>query len=220
MLCGVRVCACVCVHPRADYEFIGEAAFRSGPVANITAHTIVRSQRRYGLGGATVPDVDAAWALLVSSAYAQDLSVQDGTGIPHFPGDSSQFAADRFTPQPVLCRTYAAWRYLIAAAAVVSPSNAPFRYDLVNLGREVLAQLSTPVSQNFSDAVSAPALDAARVAASGQLYVDLLLDVDALVGTDSAFMLGPWLQTARAWGANASDCATAEDPAISCPDCE
>lgn len=31
-------------------------------------------------------------------------------------------------------------------------------------------------------------------------------DLDRLVGTDSAFLLGPWIQAARAWGDNATDC--------------
>ena len=101
------------------------------------------------------------------------MQVQDGTGIPHFPGGDSQFASDRHTPQLILCRTYLAWEQMIAAGAYLS-SNAPFRYDLVNLGREVLAQLSTPVSQNFSDATKAKTLNIATLTATGQLYIDLL----------------------------------------------
>ena len=33
------------------------------------------------------------------------------------------------------------------------------RYDLINLGREMLAQLATPISKNFSDALSASPID-------------------------------------------------------------
>ena len=35
---------------------------------------------------------------------------------------------------------------------------------------------------------------------TGRAYVDLLLDLDQLVATDSSFLLGPWLRDARAWG--------------------
>jgi hypothetical protein len=199
-----------------------DAALRNGPVADIGAHMVARAHRRYRL---TAPsgDVAATWLLLVNSTYAQDLSVQDNTGVPHFPGSASQFQADRLTPTPRLCLTWAAWGHLLAAAtaaAASSPTGAlvePLRYDLVNLGRELLAQLATPVSLNFSDAVHAPAPDAANVTATGTLYAQLLADVDALVATDAAFLLGPWLQAARGWGGNNTDCAAGTVP-MDCSD--
>ncbi len=166
-----------------------------------------------------------AWALLVAGAYAQDLSVQDNTGVPHLPGTYSEFAADRATPSPVLCGTYAAWaRYLsLAAGPAGAPLRAlePFRYDLVNLGREVLAQLSVPLSQNFSDALGVVPLAAATLARTGSAYLALLHDLDALLGTDPAFMLGPWLAMARALAMaapGARDCGSNAWGVAACPD--
>ncbi len=89
----------------------------------------------------------------------------------------------------------------------------PFRYDLINIGRELLAQIATPLSQNFSDALHAPTLDVARLNTTGTAYITLLNDLDELVAADTAFLLGPWLQSARAWANNASDCG-----AMSCGD--
>lgn len=202
----------------AYYEFMQQQNFRAAPVVDITAHMVLRAHRRYALVSPSA-DVTAAWTALVNATYAQDLSVQDGTGIPHLPGGSSQFAPDRFTPSPVLCTTFRAWEALTRAAPSVDVSIEPFRYDLVNLGREVLAQLSTPVSQNYSDAFEAATLDAAKLRATGGAYIDLLADVDALVATEYAFLLGPVLSAARAWAAPGdNDCATAADPAMSCAD--
>jgi alpha-N-acetylglucosaminidase len=188
------------------------AHWRTGPVADISAHMVERAHRRYGLT-AYSPEVAAAWSGMVASVYSQDVGVQDPTGIPHLPGSASQFAADRHTPSPLLCTTWASWGALLAAAPAVGDltNNEPFRYDLVNLGREVLAQLSTPVSMNFSDALNAGTLHAATLNATGSLYIELLSDVDALVGTDSAFMLGPWLAAARRL-ANGSDCNAGAAP--------
>lgn len=114
---------------------MGGAPFRSAPVVDITGHTVTRSHRRYGLS-APNPAVTTAWTLLVNSSYAQDLSVQDGTGVPHLPGsDTSTFwEADRATPRPVLCSTFNAWLALAEAAAAVDTTREPFRYDLVNTG--------------------------------------------------------------------------------------
>lgn len=203
------------------YELVAQAAFRDGPVRNLTAHAIDRARRRYGLGAlpGVAPGVDAAWAALVGSTYAQDLSVQDGTGVAHLPGsDTSQFLPDRYTPTPRLCATFRAWEALLgAAAAVGDAAGEPFRYDLVNLGRELLAQLSTPMSHNFSDALKAVPLQPAALAAAGGKYAELLRDIDALVATDAAFLVGPVLAAARAWGDGHADCAKGTVPAA-CPD--
>jgi hypothetical protein len=56
------------------------------------------------------------------------------------------------------------------------------------------------------EAAAAPGGQAAAVNRTGSLYEELLLDLDQLLATDSAFMLGPWLDSARALGANATDC--------------
>ncbi len=193
----------------AYYEFVSEANFRSVPVSNITHYMQARAHRRYALTSPE-PSLSQAWALLVAGAYSQDLSVRDGTGVPHLPGtDTSQFLPDRYTPGAKLCSTFQAWQLFLNAAAGLDPATValePFRYDLVNLGREVLAQLSTPMSNNFSDAFSAPQMDASAVKATGNVYINLLTDLDELVGCDSAFLLGPWLETAKAWGRNNSDC--------------
>ena len=55
-------------------------------MTNITDYVVRRQHARYGLIEPNA-DVTSAWTLLVSSAYAQDLSVQDGTGVPHL-GDN------------------------------------------------------------------------------------------------------------------------------------
>ena len=203
------------------YEFIGSAPFRTAPVTDIPGHIVARSHRRYGLSTVNA-DVSLAWALLVNSSYSQDLSVQDGTGVPHLPGSDTRtfWQADRYTPNPGLCLTYTAWKALRRAADAVDTSREPFRYDLVNTGRELLARLSSPMSQNFTEAAFARgALDGARIAATGALYTGLLTDLDALLATDTAFQLGPVIASARAWGAgNATDCPSPFDPGFSCAD--
>lgn len=202
----------------AYYEFVMANNMRQASVSDITANIVLRSHRRYGL---TQPNafVTQAWSLLVNSTYAQDLSVQDNSGIPHFPGGSSQFENDRFTPTPRLCLTWNAWGLMIAAAPSVSSTLETFRYDLVNLGRELLAQLSTPVSMNFSDSIKAAEgkMDVETISRTGQLYIDLLEDVDQLLATEYAFLLGPYIAAARSWGASSVDCAINSTP-IDCPD--
>lgn len=189
------------------------APFRTGRVPDVASHTVLRSLRRYGISSADGDaDVEAAWRLLVAGAYAQDLNVQDQTGIPHLPGSSSssEFGKDRATPGPVVCSTFKAWKHLLAASGRVVPlSSEPYRYDLVNLGREVLAQISTPASLNFSDATADKKMDPALLTSTGHFYAQLLEDVDTLVATDTAFLLGPWIASARRWGNSSPNASSA-----------
>lgn len=124
---AIRVCTRSIDQNPVYYEFMLEANYRTERVANITDHVIARSHRRYGLA-AYNDDVAQAWSMLVASAYSQDLSVQDGTGIPHLPGGSSQFKQDRKTPSATLCTIYNAWGRMISAAAAIDPALETFRY--------------------------------------------------------------------------------------------
>ena len=59
---------------------------------------------------------------------------------------------------------------------------------------------------NFSAAFSGSELSAPRINATGALFVELLGDMERLLSTDTAFMLGPWLAAARKLGGSAADC--------------
>jgi len=128
--------------------------------------------------------------------------------------DRSNFEADLSTPKAPLCLEWASWSSLNSAAPAVAaaataegqPLPDPFVYDLVNTAREVLAQLSTPILLNFSAALDTNKSTAELINSTGALFVELLGDMDQLLATNTAFMLGPWLQSARTLGGNAVDC--------------
>jgi alpha-N-acetylglucosaminidase len=182
------------------YEVMAQANWRDAPIEDIPAHISLRSHRRYGLKEFNAR-VDSAWRKLVASSYSQDLSVQDGTGVAHL-GSNEAWAwqEDRHTPTDKLCLVWQAWGDLNAAAAsgAISKDNEPFRYDLVNLGREILAQMSGPFGQNFTDAIKVNnTIDAGNVKRTGAAYAQVLEDLDTLVATDEAFLLGPWIEMAK-----------------------
>ena len=203
------------------YEFMLGQNFRPKPVEDIPSYCSIRSHKRYRLNE-VVPSVDQAWKLLCTSAYTQDLSVHDNTGVPHLPGSSSQFQADRSTPTPKLCMEFQAWKLLIDFGTSLARDNTeestkePFRYDLITLGQELLSQLSTPMSMNFSDALKEDDLNVEKLTTFGNLYIELLSDIDALLSADPASMLGPWLEMAKAFGKNsdADDCVADGYPSV------
>ena len=180
------------------YEFMCEANWRDSQVDDIPSHIVLRSHRRYGLNIFNA-HIDTAWRSLVASSYAQDLNVQDGTGVAHL-GSNEAWAwnEDRSTPTDRLCLVWKAWGELNAAAEFVSPNNEPFRYDLVNTGREILAQMAGPTGQNFTETFeSGEIIDTDAVSSTGAAYIEVLEDLDSLVATDSAFLLGPWIEMAK-----------------------
>jgi hypothetical protein len=142
------------------------------------------------------------------------------------------FSGNDHTPNVGMCMEWNAWNSLLAAAPVVAEANAPvpatqkfgrypktFTYDLVDIGREVLAQLTIPISQDFMRAVDPEGpVDPTTVNRTGNLYEELLLDLDDLLATDTAFMLGPWLDAARKLGGNATDCTDTIVGDLKCQD--
>lgn len=98
-----------------------------------------------------------------------------------------------------------AWSLLVSTAAALEKSGPipeTLNYDVVNVGREVLAQLSSAAVLNVTRAVGDN--DMAAATKAGGVLIELLDDLDTLLGCDTAFLLGPWIADARAW-ANASD---------------
>jgi hypothetical protein len=199
------------------YELMAEVNFHSEPVSDLVGHVVQRAHRRYGLVQPSSV-IHEAWMLLADGVYTEDLSVQDGTGVAHIPGwDLNHFQPDLFTPHPNLCRTFLAWKQFILASDGIPATLETFRYDLVNTGREVLAQLTTPLSVNFSNAITRSKLDVAEINRTSTAYLQTLNDLDTLVATDYAFLLGPWIAAARSWGASSNDCGSPSG-SMSCPD--
>ena len=186
-------------------------SWRNKPVANLSEHMIARSLRRYRVDQSSSEPVtkaiSEAWHLLTTSIYTQDVGIGDDSGITHLKAGSNGF--DKGKPNAILCSEYAAWVKLLRVADDVDPERTkePFRYDVVNLGREVLAQAIAPVSIAFSEAINQYPINSSTVASVGATFVEFLHDVDRLVATDQAFLLGSWIEMARRSGAeNATDC--------------
>jgi alpha-N-acetylglucosaminidase len=86
---------------------------------------------------------------------------------------------------------------LLAASGELGQYDS-YRYDVVNLTRQVLGQLGLPMVNAVEAAFTrkdGPALIAAEARAVG-----LLNDLDQLVGTREEFLLGRWLEDAKRWG--------------------
>lgn len=204
----------------AYYELLQEAAFKTAPESDLTAWFVRRAHRRYGLD-VQVPSVASAWTDLHMSVYSNDGAVHDGTGVGLMPahGYSAWEGFENGTPKPVVCLVWRAWGSLIdAASTVATPYPEPYTYDLIDTGREALAQLTIPVSLSFSAALGQKPLSKADLNATGTTYVGLLTDLDRLLATQPSFLLGTWLEAARNLGGNATDCNDTAIGDLACAD--
>ena len=138
------------------FNFMIEANWREHPETSISEYVISERHKRYGLNELD-SNVVEAWSALVNSTYAQDLSVQDGTGVSHVgAAEPWTFESDRITPTPKFCQVHKSWKHLTLAAAAVSLKNGnlpePFQYD-VRLSKYIssyLPQLSRSLSLSLS----------------------------------------------------------------------
>ncbi len=138
-----------------------------------------------------------AWKILLATAYRS--APQTGTFLAERPQFYDAAMAYRSEPTPPYDphELVAALDTLLAAAPALDTADA-YRYDVVNLTRQVLGGLGLP----FVDSVQAAydRKDRAALLVAERRVEELLRDLDRLVGTRREFLLGTWLDQAKAWG--------------------
>jgi alpha-N-acetylglucosaminidase len=158
------------------------------------------ARRRYG---AASPAAIDALRVIARTAYA----VAGGHG--EFPHNSAVCARPSLNPNQ-RARGYTstapgynptelteAWRLLLQAAPACAASDA-YLYDVVDVGRQVLADLGTRYHQALCGAWARQ--DADEVKRYGDKMLALIQGMDDLVGTRKELLLGAWLEDARRWG--------------------
>lgn len=86
----------------------------------------------------------------------------------------------------------------LAACAALLQGSEGYRYDLVNMVRQVLANYSNHVQQRLAIAYADKDIEAWN--AAKEEFLELIDDMDELLGTHPDFLLGKWLSDARSQG--------------------
>jgi len=156
-------------------------------------------RRRYG---GDSPQALRALRILQRTVY--------GPGVSGFPVNSVVCARPTLDPYPKgdfwgttkpfydTTLLVSAWRSLLDAAPACGASDG-YRYDLADVGRQVMADLFARYHQAILRAYERR--DPQAVAELGQRALGLLRDLDALLSTRREFLLGVWLSDARSFGA-------------------
>ncbi|GAA1243543.1 alpha-N-acetylglucosaminidase [Kitasatospora nipponensis] len=187
----------------AAFELFTELAWEPGPIDQQDWFARYAA-RRYG--GAD-PHTAAAWELLRRSAYSLPSGTWSEPQDSLFTARPSLTATSSATWSPPALRddpaqVRAALGQLLQAPAELRATDA-YRFDLVDLARQVLTDRSRALLPLIDGAYRARDLPRLRALVAGwNAWVRAL---DALLATDSRFLLGPWLADARSWGASPAE---------------
>ncbi|MCT4353597.1 alpha-N-acetylglucosaminidase [Streptomyces sp. Je 1-79] len=187
----------------AAFDLFTELAWEPGPIDH-AAWFAAYASRRYG--GAD-PHAAAAWEQLRLGPYSTP------TGSWSEPQDSLFTArpsltasrAGRWSPTAMrydATRVERALAELLQVAPELRTTDA-YRYDLVDVARQALANRSRVLLPRIRAAYEAKELAAFRALVGEWQAAEKLLG--RLVGSDRRFLIGPWLADARSWGADAAE---------------
>lgn len=174
------------------YELMSELAWRKEPV-NLAKWASLYAIRRYG---STDEKLTQAWVLLFGSVYnCTQPHYRNHNHSPLVRRPSFRLNTGRWYNSTDLIQ---AWKLIVEAAPVLM-SKETFRYDLVDVTRQVLQDLTTSFYEDIADAYSQQKLPELLVA-GGVLVYDVLPELNRLLNSDRNFLLGTWLDRARSLG--------------------
>jgi len=163
------------------------------------------TRNRYG---ALDSNLIKAWQVLRRTAY-NGTTIRDGaesiiTGRPTFDSTTVWTRTKlNYRPKDFL----PAWDYFIAAAGKHRNSDG-FQYDLVDITRQVLANYANTVHARLVMAYQEKNETAYKKYSDE--FLQIITDLDSLLGTRKDFLLGQWISDARSFGNTPSEKALYE----------
>ncbi len=182
----------------ATFELFTELAWRAGPVDQQQWFADYAA-RRYG---GNDPHATVAWAELRRGPYSMPSGTWSEPQDSLFTARPSLTATSAAGPSPKFVRydpatVRRALTDLLAVDLSLRSTDA-YRYDLVSTARQALANRSRTLLPQLEAAYEGGDLPRfRRLAAEWRSDLDLL---DRLLASDQRFLLGPWLQGAKAAG--------------------
>ncbi|QKJ30631.1 alpha-N-acetylglucosaminidase [Mucilaginibacter mali] len=176
------------------YELMMENVWRDKPI-ELDAWLNDYAYRRYGKKNA---QAEAAWQVLKNTVYTGGIRKGGNesiiSGRPTLAKSTLWANPQKFYRSEDLVP---AWRDLITAADDLKNSQG-FRYDLVDVTRQVLANYADTLHAQFAKAIKAKDLQGYKKLSAG--FLGVMDDIDKLLSTRKDFLLGRWLEAAKANG--------------------
>ncbi len=176
------------------YQLMLDNTWRHAPI-DLKQWIAQYVQQRYGNLN---EDALNAWKLLLKSVYSKTPS---GFGGPNSVITMRPRLLDfKNKKEPLfgysLDTLLEAWQLLLKAAPELK-NNDGYQYDLVNTGRQVMADYAVLLEQKIADVYHDKEIN--EFYRLSRLYLSLIDDMDKLAGTRKEFLLGRWLEDAKSW---------------------
>ena len=174
------------------YEYIFEKAWTLPQHKDVAVWTEGLADQRVGFED---PKAREAWKILVDSVYVDSST----------PGQAS-FVNQR----PAIGRTRTWYgnarlrydnKYLCEALGLlleVDGKNSAYAFDLANLTRQMLANRFDALKKQYEAAVAEKDRETMKTVSAEML--EIIADIDQVIGTHSYFLVGKWIADARSWG--------------------
>lgn len=204
-MCGIGLTPEGIEHNPMMFAMMLENVWREEPI-NVDEFVADYLEERYGTSSEKAKQ---AWSLIVESVYNND--VTNGgpesiiTGRPNFkknPGGTTNVKLHY--DQMELAH---AWDLLLECAEECAASEG-YRYDLVDITRQVMANHATVLQQRCAQAYENGNIEAFDNAANQ--FISYLCDFDRLLSSRTEFLLGRWLESAKAMGTSEAESALYE----------
>jgi alpha-N-acetylglucosaminidase len=153
------------------------------------------AKKRYGKDN---PFITKAWTILKNTVYHGGLTEGGAESIivarPTFLEQGHRVLTKlHYNPLELV----KAWEIFIQHADDFRSSEG-YRYDLVDITRQVMANYALPLQQKVAAAYQKK--DAAAFEKYSIEFIQLIEDMDVLLRTHQDFLLGKWIKDARSWG--------------------
>lgn len=193
------------------YELMIANTWRTTPI-NLDQWLSKYIRNRYGKGTtASNTAMLKAWQVLKNTVY-NGKGIRDGAE-SILTGRPTMDSATRWTKTKLNYERrelIPAWDLFINSSAIYANSDG-FQYDLVDLTRQVLANYARPLQVKWVKAYEEKDLVAFKKYSNQ--YLELIDDMDKLLGTRKDFLLGKWIADARRCGTTNAEKALYEQNA-------
>jgi len=180
----------LCENPAA-YVFLFEQAWNEEAV-DLAQWGRHYASHRYGQH---LPAAADAWEILATNVYRKMRFGESGlTRCPTFPSEAR--------PETENVAIAKAWTLLLKAAPELHKLET-YQFDLVHIGRQLLANHGGILKRRLEEAITA--LNLASFRTISLEIRELLGDLTALLSTRREFCLEPWVKAAESWGCDDSD---------------
>lgn len=173
------------------YEFVLDKAWDSG-LTDKEWFTNLADRRM----GKISPNARKAWEILANKVYIQPAQVGQGTLTNARPtlkgnGEWTTKPTIEYLPKDLMY----AWELLLSAK---ESKRDTYKFDLVNIGRQVLGNYYNYVRDQFTMAYEVG--DISMLKNRGNKMREILSDLDELISCHSTFSLNKWINDARNMG--------------------